>query len=289
MDLKQLRYFVTVVEEKTVTAAAEKLNMTQPPLTAQLHALEEELGCSLFLREGRRLRPNEAGMCFYARALEIIGMCDSLKREMGQFRKGARGTLSIGVVSSVQGTVFTKWVCEYSSRHPQVMLSVISANTYGLLEKLRNHEIDMAVVRTPFTAGELETEYLYDETMVAVGEERFFSDSGKDRISLQELSEIPIIFYRRWQKVIEACFESGGLAPFVYCVNDDASMTLSLALSGLGVGIVPPSVLPKELPGGMLAFKIDEPTLVSRIALVCNSKKQLPESAKLFWQLVAKK
>ena len=68
MELRQLRYFVTVVEEKTVTAAAEKLNMTQPPLTAQLKLLEKELNCSLFQRKGRRLQVTEAGKHFYQKA-----------------------------------------------------------------------------------------------------------------------------------------------------------------------------------------------------------------------------
>lgn len=287
MDIKQLKYFVTVVEEKTVTAAAEKLNMTQPPLTFQLHTLEEELGCRLFSREGRYLRPNDAGLCFYRRALEILGMCDGAKEEMAQFKKGAKGTLSIGVVSSVQGTVFTKWAREYTARHPNVMLSVFSANTYELLEKLRNRKIDMAIVRTPFSAGELEAEYLYEETMVAVGEERYFKNAKKEKVSLEELADVPVIIYRRWQSVIEAAFEARGLSPLVYCVNDDAGMTLDLALGGLGVGLIPPSGLPKKLTRGISALQIDSPTLVSRIALVCNGKKQLPEPAKLFWSLAA--
>lgn len=288
MDLRQLKYFVTVVEEKTVTAAAQKLSMTQPPLTSQLHSLEEELGCKLFFREGRCLRPNEAGMCFYSRALEILGMCDSAREEMTQFKKGARGTLNIGVVSSVQGTVFTALAREYSRLHPSVVLSVFSANTYELLEKLRNHNIDMAMVRTPFSAGELETKCLYEEAMTAVGEEKFFKAVQNKKISLEELAEIPVILYRRWQKIVEATFEAKGLSPFVYCVNDDASMTMNLSFAGLGVGIIPPSALPKELPKGIKAVRIDSPALVSKIALVCNSQKQLPEPAKLFWLLASK-
>ena len=82
MELRQLRYFVTVVEEKTVTAAAEKLNMTQPPLTAQLKLLEKELNCSLFQRKGRRLQVTEAGKHFYQKAAVILGMCDAAAKEM---------------------------------------------------------------------------------------------------------------------------------------------------------------------------------------------------------------
>ena len=102
MELRQLRYFVTVVEEKTVTAAARKLNMTQPPLTTQLKLLEKELGCPLFAREGRRLTLTDAGRHFYQRACGILGMCESAAAQMRDFHQGVAGTLRIGVVSSVQ-------------------------------------------------------------------------------------------------------------------------------------------------------------------------------------------
>ena len=90
MDLRTLQYFVTIVEEKTITAAAEKLHMTQPPLTMQLHALERELGCSLFRREGRGLKLTDAGRQMYRRATEILNMCANAKQEMTEYRLGAR-------------------------------------------------------------------------------------------------------------------------------------------------------------------------------------------------------
>lgn len=99
MDIRQLTYFVAAVEEKTITAAAEKLHMTQPPLTMQLHMLEDELGCKLFRRDGRTLSLTDAGQHFYSRALEIIGMCDSAKSEMNDYRSGNAGELRIGAIS----------------------------------------------------------------------------------------------------------------------------------------------------------------------------------------------
>ena len=101
MEIRQLIYFVTAVEEKTVTAAAEKLHMTQPPLTMQLHALEEELGCKLFRREGRTLCLTDAGQHMYRRATGILALCDDARREMSDYRLGTAGVLRIGVISSV--------------------------------------------------------------------------------------------------------------------------------------------------------------------------------------------
>ena len=213
MDIRQLTYFVAAVEEKTITAAAEKLHMTQPPLTMQLHMLEDELGCKLFRRDGRTLSLTDAGQHFYSRALEIIGMCDSAKSEMNDYRSGNAGELRIGAISSVRGTLFTDWIKDYHDKYPYVKISVHSANTYQLLEQLRNREIDMAVIRTPFPAGDFETEYIRREEMSAIGNGKFFSCPDSDDISLQELSASPLIVYRRWQKIIESVFETSGLVP----------------------------------------------------------------------------
>lgn len=288
MDIKQLHYFTTVVEEKTVTAAAEKLHMTQPPLTMQLHALESELGCKLFERKGRTLSLTDAGQHMYRRALEIIGMCDNAQREMKDYRNGTVGTLRIGVISSVQGTLFTKILKEYHDRYPNIKISVFSANTYQLLEKLQNREIDTAITRTPFSAAKLHAEYLRTEEIHAIGKSEFFGKAaaGGTNITLAELARLPLIIYRRWQRVIESVFESAGLSPNICCVNDDARMTLLLALNGLGVGLLHPSAIPSEYGGDISVMRLPEKALTSRIALVCADKDSLPEPAALFHRLV---
>ena len=288
MDIKQLHYFTTVVEEKTVTAAAEKLHMTQPPLTMQLHALESELGCKLFERKGRTLSLTDAGQHMYRRALEIIGMCDNAQREMKDYRNGTVGTLRIGVISSVQGTLFTKILKEYHDRYPNIKISVFSANTYQLLEKLQNREIDTAITRTPFSAAKLHAEYIRTEEIHAIGKSDFFGKAAADGtdITLAELARLPLIIYRRWQKVIESVFESAGLSPNICCVNDDARMTLLLALNGLGVGLLHPSAIPSEYGSDISVMRLPEKALTSRIALVCADKDSLPEPAALFHRLV---
>lgn len=288
MDIKQLHYFTTVVEEKTVTAAAEKQHMTQPPLTMQLHALESELGCKLFERKGRTLSLTDAGQHMYRRALEIIGMCDNAQREMKDYRNGTVGTLRIGVISSVQGTLFTKILKEYHDRYPNIKISVFSANTYQLLEKLQNREIDTAITRTPFSAAKLHAEYLRTEEIHAIGKSEFFGKAaaGGTDITLAELARLPLIIYRRWQKVIESVFESAGLSIDICCVNDDARMTLLLALNGLGVGLLHPSAIPSEYGSDISVMRLPEKALTSRIALVCADKDSLPEPAALFHRLV---
>ena len=286
MDIRQLLYFVTVVREKTVTAAAKELNMTQPPLTSQLHLLEGELGCRLFRRAGRRLYLTEAGQRFYGLACQILGMCETAKQEMSDFREGSAGTLRIGVVSSVRGSLFINLVKDFHSAYPNIRLSIHSANTYELLDALHNREIDLALVRTPFSSMDLDILYMQREKILAVGLPSYFKTQLASPLTLRNLSSMPLIIYRRWQKVIEASFEAAGLIPSIFCVNDDASMTLLLASQGLGVGLLHPSAMPREPVEGVVCLSLEEASLVSQIALVCQSRQQLPQTALRFWDMV---
>lgn len=289
MDIRQLHYFITTVEEKTVTAAAKKLHMTQPPLTMQIHALEEELGCRLFRREGRTLVPTDAGKRFYKRASEVLGMCENIKEEMSDYKKGNAGTLRIGVISSVRGTLFTNSICEFHKKYPNVKISIHSANTYQLLESLQNNKIDIAITRTPFSAAKLDIQYLSKERISALGHKKYFKNVTSENLSMAELSKMPLIVYRRWQKIIKAAFEAHGYSPNIYCINDDAGMTLLLAEKGLGVGLLHPSAIGKIISSDMSSYELSEKSLISEIALVCRKRELLPEPAQLFWDLLKDK
>ena len=101
MDIRSLQYFITVAEELNITKAAEKLHMSQPPLSAQIKGLETELGTQLFIRGNRRLKLTECGQLLYRRAKEIISLTDKTKSEIHSMGEGMRGTISIGLVEGM--------------------------------------------------------------------------------------------------------------------------------------------------------------------------------------------
>ena len=284
MEIRQLTYFAAVVEEGTVTGAAKRLNMTQPPLTAQLHALENELGCALFSREGRRLRLTEAGHAFYQRAQTILGLCDAAQGELAEYRQGTAGTLRLGVVSSVSSTVFLTWLGRFSAQYPAVRYDLSAGDTYQLLRRLGAGEIDIAFVRTPFSAPELATLPLRRETMLAVGQPCFFAELSGKSLSIAALAQAPLILYRRWESLLRSRFEAAGCTLRVFCRNEDAQTTLALAQSGFGVGILPASALPAEARKTLVVREIDDAGLTTEIAAVCRAEKLLPRCARLFWQ-----
>lgn len=100
MDLRQLKYFKTIIEEGTITGAARKLHISQPPLSSQMHLLEKELGTSLFKRGARQVTPTEAGSRLYRYALEMLDLEMAAREEISILKTGHQGVLRLGLVSS---------------------------------------------------------------------------------------------------------------------------------------------------------------------------------------------
>jgi len=243
MDIRQLVYFTAVVEEGTVTAAAEKLHLSQPPLTAQIHLLEQELDCSLFDRSGRRLQLTDAGKVFYRRACGILDLCDSARSEMADLRQGGAGVLRVGAVSSVCSSSLPQWVARFGESGSRVRLEVYEANTYQLLEQVRARRIELAFVRTPFSAPDLSREALGREPLCAVGLPSLLPE--ETGANLSTLAQVPLLLYRRWEHILSDAFAEQGLRPRVLCVSDDARTVEAMARAGLGVGIVPGTARPE--------------------------------------------
>ena len=281
MDIRQLRYFTTVVEEGTVSAAAKVLFMSQPPLSAQIQALERELGVALVDRSGRQMRPTEAGRILYARARDILDVCASVKSEMEDIRKGAAGAMRLGVVSSICGSFLFQWMKDFCSGHPGVRLELWEADTYRLLEMVQNRQVELAFVRTPFAAPELTVLPLRREPLCAVGLPDFLGSTPIDGISLLELSKHSLLIYRRWEQILLSAFQKEGLMPDIFCIGDDSRTILSLAKAGFGVGVVPLSILEENI-GSLLYRRILHPELISDICAVYRKGTYMPRITQLF-------
>lgn len=272
MNFKQLEYFIAVADAGSISAAARSLHISQPPLSTQMHLLEEELDQSLFERGSRSIKLTDAGRFFYERAQSILDMAEGTRKDMEQLGKGLIGTLRLGMISSVQTGTVIENIARFRQDHPGVLFRIYEGNTYHLLDKLSTGQIHAALVRTPFPEEGLECRYLIREPMIAVGQERFL---GKEEspVSPDDLARFPLIIYRRWEQVLHSYFTHP--VPEYLCICDDARSCLSWAKSGAGVSIVPASILHQNREN--LRARALSPILSSTIALV-QSKNAGPFS-----------
>lgn len=281
MDLKQLRYFVTVAEEGSMTAAARKLYMSQPPITAQIHALEEELGCALLLRGARAVRLTDEGRLLYDRAKTMLELAQSTSEEIFAHVMSGSGTLRLGVVSSVAGTLLPGWLAAFHAAHPHVRFEIYEENTYQLLDKLRAGLIEVALVRTPFAAENLCCEAISSETLVAAGVESLLQPGAP--VTLALLASRPLLLYRRWEHIAHRLFSDQGLTPRILLKSDNAATIAALVTQGLGVGLLPQSgALPLKREG-VVVLPIEGAQVETTITAVALPHATLSPSAQAFW------
>lgn len=285
MDIKQLIYFTTIVDEGNISAAAKKLHISQPPLSSQIHNLEDELGCVLFERGARKIQLTEAGNILYKRAAALISMTDTVKREIMDYSSGMKGVLRLGVVSSVSNTALDTWLKPFHDAYPGVRYELSEANTYDTVDMLRSNLLDMAFVRTPFSSLNMDMVPLKREKMYAVGSRKFFENT-ESPVSLEYLSKVPLIVYKRWVKIFNEIFQDRGVSPDIVCLNEDARTTAVWAEKGIGIGIIPKSALGMLRNDDIITLEIDDERMSSEIYLISHKNSYHSLIASEFWNFV---
>ena len=279
MDLKQLRYFSAVVEQGSISAAARALFMSQPPLSTQVRQLEKELGVQLFSRDGHKLTLTPAGKLLYDRAQGLLDTAQSVEAELHAFGERGQRILRLGTVSSICSTDLPRWIAAFCRSRPDIRLELSEQNTYQLVEQLKARRLDLALIRTPFSPDGLEYRTVRQEKMMAVGEPRFFAGL-EGRLTVAQLSRLPLIVYRRWVPPLGDLMRKEGITPAFFCVCDDARTVRSLALGGVGVGVLPGSAAGGPEAEGAVRMEIESESFRSSIvAAVCRDGYRPPETA----------
>lgn len=230
MDIKQLYYFRTIVNEGSLSAAARKLYMSQPPLSIQMKSLEQELGCPLFVRGNKKISLTSQGELLYKRAENILDLLDRTTTEIKN--SDHHDVIRIGVVSSIINEV-TDLIASYEKVNDKVIWEIVESNTYNLLELLKQQNIHFAFVRQPFVLGKFKQIILSQDKLVAIG------NNLPEIVNLEYLSKVNLIIYRRWIEVIKGQFLAKGLNLKYKFLGDDARTCITLAKKDLGVALVP--------------------------------------------------
>lgn len=281
MDLRQLKYFLAIAEEGQITSAARKLQMAQPPLSQQLKLLEDELGVKLVERGPRSIQLTDAGTILRNRAQQILELTDSAVREINDFVKGLKGTLSIGTVSSSGATLLKERLSDFHKTYSGVKFEIHEGNTFMIMDLVAKGIVEVGIVRTPFNAPNLGCSYVASEPMIAVmtGE---YDWTAETAIAVEELKDKPLIIYRRFEQLIRETCLKHGFEPSIFCINDDARTTVLWANAGLGIGIVPRSAFELANNGNLLYKELASESLRTRLAAIWAKDKYLSTLASRF-------
>ena len=238
MDIKVLKNFVTIAEAGSILGAAKLLHVSQPPLTKQVQALEEELGVPLFHRSVHGVELTEYGKLLYNKATALISYSDSILLDM---KSAGTKTLQIGMVSSA--AEYSLQLLSACSGELDLSYHITEETSFELLSMVDQGLLDAAFIRCPFeTKAGLETLKVSDDTLVAAGVPSLF-DTSQETITLTELYRLPLAAARRWAKHLEKYSPDDLSPPEFRLLCDDTRTSISAAASGLGAAVVPASAV----------------------------------------------
>lgn len=147
MDLKQIRYFVALAEERSFTVAAERLNITQPPLSRQIQLLEESLDVTLIQRDARPIELTEAGRLFYEQSLQLLKRIERMREATTKLAQSYQEQISLGFVVSALYSALPPLIRRFKETYPKVQLQLIEMNSAEQFEALKSGRIDVGFGR----------------------------------------------------------------------------------------------------------------------------------------------
>lgn len=197
MEIRVLRYFLTVVREESITRAAEVLHITQPTLSRQLSQMEENIGVKLFQRGARKITLTNEGLLLRRRAEEILQLVDNTEKELVEQEEQIEGKITIGCGELASVQVLAELIADFSKKYPGVTYDIFTATADLVKEQMDKGLIDIGLLLEPVDIGKYEFIRLdmRENWVVLMRPEDELAK--KESVTAKDLSELPVILPRR--------------------------------------------------------------------------------------------
>jgi DNA-binding transcriptional LysR family regulator len=246
MELRHLRYFVTVADECHYGRAAKRLGMTQPPLSQQIRQLEEELGVSLFRRLGRNIELTDAGWVFLDDAQRTLAQAERSIQNARRAARGEIGQLDVGLVVTATYSVVPAVLQGFRERYPQVTVILHELTTPEQTQALRDKKIDVGFLRRPVFGDDLEIRTVFQEPLIVVLPKKHPLATVKN-LSVEMLRDEQFILSPprlrlAWYDQVMCLCQEAGFTPNITQQAVHIETILGLVAGGMGITLLPASV-----------------------------------------------
>ena len=282
MQLQQLRYFLAVVETRHFTKAAERLGVSQPTLSKQVHTLEVTLGAPLFERIRGDVTLTVAGETLLPLASRMIADADAARDAVQEIVGLRRGEVRLGATPSLCSSLVPAVLRGFRADHPDIALYVTEGSSQDLSADLLAHSLDLALIVQPEQGVDpaLEAAPILRESLVVASVADGPPPTANPQVALTELRDRPLVMFRPGYDIrdvtLQAC-ERAGFTPRFAVEGGEMDAVLAFVEAGLGVALVPSMVLVNRPL--LRATPLEPPGMRRTIALAQRRRSVLPHAA----------
>lgn len=253
MNLHHLELFHAVVQEGSVSRAATRLGTSQPSVSRQIRDLEESMGLALLERLPRGMRPTEAGATLFAHAQSIFAVRDQARQALRDRVDLSSGLLSVAASSTIGTYLLPSLLSKFQARYPGLNLRFEMGNTSQVESRLREGWIELGLVEGG-ASHEFERGVFGRDELVAVASKAFFERWKMPR-SLPGICQLPLILRETGagsRILLERIFQERGIQPTILATLDTAEAIVRFVEAGLGVTLLPRTVVAESIASGRL-------------------------------------
>jgi LysR family transcriptional regulator, low CO2-responsive transcriptional regulator len=286
MDFDQLETFLEVARHTSFSKAAEKRFRTQPAISSQIRALEDEVGAKLFDRSGGKVSLTGAGKAFQKYVEETLEARKVMLTAIGEMERVPKGEIVVGANEATCLHVLPEVFAEFKKQYPDVNVGIQRAERGKILESIIDNSVDFGVVSIPVTDNRLTVVQIHrDELVVIAAPNHPLSKLKSKSATVSDVVKFPLLLPKlgRTRDAIEALFHERNLKPIVSMELDSSELLKRFVAADVGVGFIARSNVLEDMKAGVLAAIPMSDALIKRdLALVFRKDKALSRAALAF-------
>ncbi len=289
VDVRQLRYFVSVVEKGSFTRASEALGITQPSLGFQIRKIEEELKVQVLVRNSRGVQLTEPGRILYERGKRIIADMDDLRRSLSDLSEEPHGPVSLGITPSLADRILVPLIKQVRSSLPAIDLNVTEDMSQNLIDLLEVGRLDLALVFNAVPARGLSVRKLAEDTVFLVY--RTGSEvADYSPVSFEDMAGFPLVLPRRPHRLrhlIDDAAQDCGIKLNIIAEMQSLSSILRMVDNGLGATLISSSMTRRNPSEGTLVTReVVRPRMIHDISIAHLDSRPLSRGASAVSRIV---
>ncbi|SLK22643.1 MULTISPECIES: LysR family transcriptional regulator [unclassified Paenibacillus] len=282
MEIRQMENFIVVCEELHFTRAADKIGISQPTLSQQIRALEDELGVPLFDRVGKKIVMTQAGTLFLEHCVQMVRHLQNTQDALAEFRNDQRGKLVIGVLPSDLDYRLTPLLVNFHTHFPKVKLKVVSS--IYVLNQVLDNEVDIGIELTSISDDRLVCIPLCSEEYVlAVSENHAWAE--RNEIGIKELRDIQTVMFPEGftgRELVDGYCRKYGFTLNTIMETSSATSIISLVKANVGGTVLPYPLIKAMNEPTLRIIRITDDAPYRHFEIIHRSDRYLTQSAKAF-------